>query len=153
MHEPVQDRISKGWVGEIFMPSVDRELARDERGARIDAVIEHFQEIGAIVVREAALCPVVDQKQIGAGQGGELAREAAVAVGDAKLLDQARGTNVERGEALTAGGLSEGAAQPRLAGSGCADEDQVLGVADPIAACQRGEVSLVWSYPEKSDTL
>jgi hypothetical protein len=50
---------SQSELAAIAMPSVDRQLTRDERGADIDAVIEALREIRAIESNAAyhLLCP------------------------------------------------------------------------------------------------
>ena len=58
MHEAVQDRIRERRLAEVGMPFVDGELAGDQGGAGVDAVIEDFQEIRAVLGGERGQSPV-----------------------------------------------------------------------------------------------
>ena len=52
MHDPVQDGVCHGRIGESRMPVVERELARADGGPPLGAVIEHLHEVTAVDVRE-----------------------------------------------------------------------------------------------------
>ena len=71
------------------------------------------------------------------------AAEAAVAVGDTQLLQQAWGAQVQRAVALAAGLVAQGAGQPGFAGTGRAGQQQIVPLADPVAAGQAGDQALV----------
>src|SRR5437588_3385784 len=90
MHEAVQDRIGDSGLTEVGVPFVDGQLAGDEGRAGVDAVIEDFQEIRAVLGGERGQSPVVEHDEGGLGERLQELQVAAVAVRDAQLLDQAR---------------------------------------------------------------
>jgi hypothetical protein len=52
VNEAIEDRIGERGLSEVGLPGVHRQLARDERRAGIDAIVEDFQQIRAILRRE-----------------------------------------------------------------------------------------------------
>jgi hypothetical protein len=60
VYEAVEDGIGQRRLTQIRMPGVDRELTGDERGAGVDAVIEDFKQVGAILRGQRRQTPVVD---------------------------------------------------------------------------------------------
>ena len=45
MHEAVQDCIGEGWIAQVGVPLIERQLAGDDGGFQADAVIENLQQI------------------------------------------------------------------------------------------------------------
>lgn len=70
--EAVQDRIAECGVADDLVPVVEGELARHERGAPSVAVLEHFQEISSLRVRERGEPEVVEDELNRPGFFGEL---------------------------------------------------------------------------------
>ena len=62
------------------MPSLHRELAGDQRRARAIAILDDFHQVAPLVGGEPVRAPVVEDQQIGLGEGAEEARKAAIAV-------------------------------------------------------------------------
>src|SRR5439155_26844719 len=58
MHEAIQDRIGERRLTEVGVPFVDGQLASDQARAGVDAVIEDFQEIRAVLGGERGQSPV-----------------------------------------------------------------------------------------------
>jgi hypothetical protein len=88
---------------------------------------------------------IVDDQDIDLGELHEAATEAAVAVSDAQFFQQTTEANVEHGEALTAGLLSERTGEPTLAETGSASGDHRLPSAHPITGSESGDQSGVES--------
>ena len=143
VHQTIEDRVGQGGFSEVGMPGVARQLVRDERGASVDAVVEDFQQVRAILRRERGEAPVIQHDEGGFGEALQELDVAAVAVRDAQLLDQARHRPVEHRVRLAARLLRERAGDPRLARAGRAGDEQVLGAACPLAAGELGALTLV----------
>ena len=45
MHDPIQDRIGQGRIGQPLVPRFDRQLAGDQRRFGAHAVIEQFEQV------------------------------------------------------------------------------------------------------------
>ena len=115
---------------------VDRQLAGDQRGAGADAVVEQFEQVVAFGRRDRRDGEVVDAQQVDARELRQAAAEAAVAVGDAQFLEQPRRAHVQHREAGARGLLRQRAGQPGLADAGGAGDQDVVAVAQPVAAGQ-----------------
>jgi len=100
VHEPVEDGVGEGRVAEVVVPMLDRKLAGDERRTSADAVVEQFEQVGALPRAHRRNGEVVDQDEIDLGDGGEAFAEAAVGVTDAEFVEQPRRAQVKRGEPL-----------------------------------------------------
>nr|CAA55962.1 unnamed protein product [Pseudomonas fluorescens] len=87
--------------------------------------------------------PVVQNQDIDLGQLLQGAPEATVAVGDAQLLQQARGAQVQRAVALATGLVAQGAGEPGLADAGRAGQQQVVPLTDPVTTGQGRDQALV----------
>ena len=126
VQEPVEDRVGERGIADVVVPEFERELAGDESGATADAVVEQFEQVVAFARTEGSDGEVVDHHEIDLGDGGETFAEAAVGVTQAELLEQPRGAQIERGQALAAGLVGEGTAEEGLAAAGGAVNDEIL---------------------------
>ena len=71
MDEAVEDGVGEGRVAEQFMPLSQGKLAGDEGGARGVAVFEEFEEVAAVLGVELGEAEVVEDEEVGFGEGGE----------------------------------------------------------------------------------
>ncbi len=85
----------------------------------------------------------VQNQHIDLGQLLQGATEAAVAMGDAQLLQQAWRAQVQGAVAQAAGLVAQRAGQPGFASTGRAGQQQVELLADLVAAGQGGDQALV----------
>src|SRR6185437_10049964 len=104
--------VGKRGLPEIGMPGVHGELAGDERGAGVDAVIEDLQEICSVLGGQRGESPVVEDDERSLGEGLQELDVAAVPMRDAQFLDQAGYAPVEHRVALATGLLGECAGDP-----------------------------------------
>ena len=105
--EAIEDGVGEGRLADDLVPRVDRQLAGDQRRAGAVAVLDDLHEIAPLVGDEAVRAPVVEDQQIGLGQRAEQTREAAVAVGELQIGEQARHASVMHRVAVPAGFLGE----------------------------------------------
>ena len=70
MDKPVEDGHSQGRVADSLMPVRDKQLTGDDGRADIIAVFKYFQEIMSSLVIEWLKPPVIDDEELGSGQGG-----------------------------------------------------------------------------------
>ena len=106
--EGVVDEAVEDGVGEQFMPLSQRELAGDEGGARGGAVFEEFAAVEAVLGVELGESEVVEDEEVGFGEGGEELGVAAVAARDGEVVEESGGAQVGHGEAVAAGSASVG---------------------------------------------
>jgi len=112
VHEAIEDGVSEGWLVDNVMPCLDWQLAGDQRRAGAVAVFNNFHEVAPLVGREPIRSPVIEDQQIGPGEGAEQACEAAVTVRQFEVGEQSRHARIMHGVAVTAGFLCERTTEP-----------------------------------------
>jgi hypothetical protein len=115
------------------VPAIDRELAGDQQGSPVVAIVDDLEQIAALLGIERFRPPIVDNQQAGAFERVHQPREPTFAARLGEIGEQAGGALVEHRKALAAGLVAESASQPRLANTGRADQRQMMMVADPLA--------------------
>ena len=62
VHEPVEDGVGDGWVGDGLMPLLDRELAGHDRRAAPVPIVNDFQKVAPLIRRQIGETPVVARR-------------------------------------------------------------------------------------------
>ena len=95
MNNTIQDRIAERRLADNnLMPSCHGELAGDQDGAPLMAILDDLHKIAPLAGREAIRPPVIEHEEIDLDQHPEQPREATVAVGEIEIGKQARHTGV-----------------------------------------------------------
>ncbi|MDF2970904.1 MAG: hypothetical protein K0R61_1354 [Microvirga sp.] len=97
VHDPVEHGVGERRDGDDVIPAVDRELARDQEGAGVVAVLDDLEEVARLLRKKRLRSPIVEQEQV---DPGELAQElaiAAVAASERQGGKQARHAVVQDG--------------------------------------------------------
>ena len=143
VNEPIEDRVGEGTIADHLVPYLDRELTGDQRGAVDVAVVHDLQQVAALLVVQRSEPPVVDDEQVGLGDRGEELQVPPLALGLQDLGKQAGRPPVDDVEAVAAHLLPEGAGEIGLSGSRGADDQDIVVVADPVAAGKAQHEGLV----------
>lgn len=85
----IQYRIAESGLADNLMPSCHGELAGDQEGATAMAILDDLHEIAPLAGGEAIRSPVIEHEEIDLDQHAEQPREAAVAVGEIEIGEQA----------------------------------------------------------------
>jgi hypothetical protein len=112
--EAIEDGIGEGRIADEIVPRFDGELAGYQRRRAAMPILDDLHEIVALASVEAVGTEVVEDQQIDLGQHSEETTEAAVAMGELELCEEARYAGVVCPISLAAGPLSKGAGEPRL---------------------------------------
>lgn len=104
------------------MPVVGGELAGDQGGAALEAVIQEFEEDALLGFVKRFEPPIVQDEQLDFGQLLQAGEVTPVASGKSELLQQAAHTKVTRAVAMADSLVGEGAGQVGLAGAGGAGQ-------------------------------
>ena len=131
--EAVQDGVGVSGVANDLMPCGQGELGGDDRRPAAVSLLENFEQIVTGAGVEGFEAEVVENEQIGAGDGFDEARMAAVASGERQVLAQLWPAMIEDGPIVATGFLADGAGQPALADAGRADQGQIVVGVDPVA--------------------
>ena len=107
VNNTVQDRVSERGLADNFMPGSRRKLAGDQDGATAIAILGDLHEVAPLAGGEAVRSPIVEYEKIDLDQHAEQPREAAVAMGEVEIGEQARHAGVVNGVAIAAGFLRQ----------------------------------------------
>ena len=143
VEKAIKNCVGKGGITDVLMPMLDGQLAGKERGACADAIIEQFEQIGALARTDGRNGEIIDHHEVHFGDGSQALSEAAICVTEAEFIEQARGAQVERREALAASLMGQGATQKRLAAAGCAMDEKILMATYPVAGTQARQLCTV----------
>jgi len=69
--QAIEDRVGKGGVADAVVPVLEGELTGHEGGAAAVAVFEDFEQVAALAIGQRGEAPVIEDHEIGFGQGGE----------------------------------------------------------------------------------
>ena len=133
VNDAVQYRITEGGIGNDVVPLRHGDLACDQERPFVVAVVDDLKQITTLVGGERFGSPVVEDEEIDTLKRGDQARQTAFAARLGEIGEQAGCSLVEDGEAVAASFVAERTGKPGLAGAGWADNDQVVGITDPLA--------------------
>ena len=105
------------------MPEGDRQLAREDRGALLGAVLDDLEQVGCLVGAERSDEEVVDEEHLDARPARHEPGEAPVGSCDRELVEHPRCPQVERGVPPADRGVGECAGEEGLADPGRADDE------------------------------
>ena len=116
--EAVQDGVGVSGVANDLMPGRQGELGGDDGRPSAVSLLENFEQIVTGAGVEGFEAEVVENEQIGAAEGFDEARMAAVASGERQVLAELRPAMIEDGPIVAAGFLADGAGEPAFADAG-----------------------------------
>ena len=82
VHDAVENGVGQGWIVEVGVPMLDRQLTGDQGGFAGSAIVEQFEQVIAFGLADRRESPIVEDQEVGAGELLQATSEAAVAVGD-----------------------------------------------------------------------
>ena len=143
VHEPIEDGIGQRRLADGAVPLLERDLAGDEGGATLIALVDDFEQVAAMGVGHGGHGKIIEDEDLSFGQGFHECGIAPVGAAEVERGEQLRQTGVEDAVALARGFVGERARQPSLTDAcGAADEAvQVLG--DPLAGGELRDERLV----------
>jgi hypothetical protein len=71
MHQAIQDGVGQGWIGDLGKPVGDRHLGGDDGRCLAVAIIQNFQDVLGVGGGELIAQPIIQNEQVGAGQGAQ----------------------------------------------------------------------------------
>ena len=77
MDDAIENSVGQAGIADHLVPSVDRDLAGDQQGSPVVAIVDDFEQITALVGGELFRPPIIDDDEIGALQRGHQARQPA----------------------------------------------------------------------------
>src|SRR3990172_5239787 len=129
VNEPVENGVGQGAVADHLVPVFDRKLAGDQGGSVDVAVVHDLQQVAALVVVQGGQTPVVDDEQVRLGQCGQELQVPSLSLGLEDLAEQPGSPAVDDVESVATRLLAESACEVGLAGTGGADDQNIVVVA------------------------
>lgn len=145
--DAVEDGIREGRLADNIVPCLDGQLAGDHGRGPTVSLFDDLHQVAALGGGQPVRAPVIEDQQLGFRDAAEQAGETPVTVGQFQLFEQTWHPLVNHGDAVAAGGLRQGAAEPGLADPAGTGDDQVALVGDPSAGEQALEQRLVEAAP------
>ena len=68
MHDTVENRIGQRGITQVFVPALDRQLARDNRGSVAVSVVEDLEEVLPLRILEPDEAPIIKDQDVDARQ-------------------------------------------------------------------------------------
>ena len=141
-------------LADVIVEAVRRDLAADDRGAVPVAIIEHFEKVASLRVRDRCHREVVDHEHVGARDLREHSRIGSISAREGEFLVEPRGAPIEGAMAFTARLLCKRACEIGLACSGRAGDQNVLMFDDPAACSELADLRAVdFTLRRKIDVL
>ena len=134
--QPVEDGIGDGWIADMGMPVLNRQLAGDDGGGASVPIVDDLQQIASLLGGEWGQSPIVEDEHLYVGQALQHPGITPIAPGQAEAFQHARHTLIKHGAVVAAGALSQGAGRPCLADAGRAGDQQILLAFNPFSLCQ-----------------
>src|SRR3954447_19263652 len=86
--EAIEDSVGIGWIADHLLPFVDRHLAGEDGRAAAVSFFEDLVEIAAGARARRIEAPVVENEELGGGEGSHDAGIAPVAAGQREIGEQ-----------------------------------------------------------------
>ena len=88
MRQSVKDGVAQRGVADDLLPLLDGQLAADQGGPEVVAVLQDFEDIATLLLGQADQPPVVDDEQVEPDVGGEDSAVPAVRFGQGEVVRQ-----------------------------------------------------------------
>jgi len=132
VNDAIEDGVGDGGITDDVMPVFERQLAGDEDGSDVVAILDDFEEITSLIGIEGFWSPIVDNEELDLGDGFQHAGIASVAAGQGKRCEQTRRSVIDRREIIAAGFIAKGAGEVTFADACWPGDQQVATLADPF---------------------
>ena len=79
VHEPIENCVGNGRIGDRLVPMIDRQLAGHNRRAAIVPILDNLEDVATLLGGERGEAPIVQDQQLDARQALEEPRMTPVA--------------------------------------------------------------------------
>ena len=141
--DAIEDGVGERRHADHVVPAIDRNLAGDDEGAGVVAVLDDFEQIARLIGGQRLRSPIVEDEQFGARDRAQQPGVAPVAMRDREIGEQPRHAVVEDGHVLPAGLLAERAGEPAFAQAARPGDEQIAAFGDPVAGGELEEQGAV----------
>ena len=82
-----RQRVSHSGIVQIIMPGTDRQLAGDDGRVRTVAILDYFQQVVSLILRQRFQTKIIKDEQVEPCQLSQEFAVTAVAAGDAQFIE------------------------------------------------------------------
>ena len=117
MHEPIEDGVRHRRFTEPLVPVLDRQLTAHHRRAPALSVLQYFQYVSTLCLRQRSQSLVIQNQHIVSQQSSQQTSVRAIGVRQLQILQQSREPHILHAESLSTRLFSQRARQECLASS------------------------------------
>lgn len=103
VHQPVENGVGNGRIGDHLVPVLDVHLAGDDRAAASVPIVEDFEQVTALIRRQVGKPPVIEDQQLDTGNALHEPGVPAVAARERQGIEQPWHPMIEHGSIVSAG--------------------------------------------------
>src|SRR6516164_3718029 len=103
VNDAVEDGVGERRFPDQVVPTVDRDLASDQRGAAAVAVLDDFEHVVALLRSEWLEAPIIEDQQLYAAEGAHQTRISPVAAGERQIAEHPRHALIEHRAVIATG--------------------------------------------------
>ena len=123
VHQAIEDRVPKRGIADHVVPVFDGQLTGDERGPTTGPILDELEEIATLAIPQRSESPVVEDEQVGLGEGLHYLAVRAIGARVHELFTQQPGEpDVAHAVPLPTRTVSEGTREPGFPGARRADD-------------------------------
>jgi hypothetical protein len=107
------------------------------------SIFDDLEQVPTLFITEWSQAPVIQNKQVGLGQGRHQFPIASIPFGNGQFLEESGESEIEYGQAVTACLMAQRAAEPRFSNARRAGDQAVVPLPYPLARGETGHQGLV----------
>jgi len=134
VNEAVEDGVGIGRIADRVVPALDRDLRGQDCGGTLVAIVDDLHQVTTLLGGKPGHGPIIDDEQLDPGELGEQPGGLAVDAGEGELVEKPGEPLITHREPVTRGLVAEGASDETLAGTGRAQDQNVVVLVQPTAA-------------------
>jgi hypothetical protein len=143
MDQAVKDRVGQRRITQGLMPVLDGQLAGDQRGPAIMAVFDDLQQVATVCITERREPPVIQDQQVGLGQGGQEFARASIAFRNRSFLEESGEPERERRQAFTTRLMAQRTAEPGFPDARRTGDQDMMMFPHPLARDESGHQGFI----------
>jgi hypothetical protein len=121
-------------LADHLVPSLDRDLRGQDCGGTLVAIVDDLHRVVTLLGGKPGPGPIVEDEQLDPGELGEQPGGLAIDAGKGELVEKPGQPLIAHREPVTRGLVAEGASDETLAGTGRAQDQDVVVLVQPTAA-------------------
>src|SRR5215471_3983609 len=136
VNEAVEDGVGVSGIANLGMPAIHGDLRGNDRRAAVVAIVDDLHQVATLLGSEPGHDPVVEDQQSDPSELGQQPGGPAVDASEGELIDKPGQSLIAHREPVPRRPVTEGASDKTFAGTGRAEDQDVVVLVQPAAAGQ-----------------